>query len=101
MKTNELAEQSTEGIFFWGCPSLTWKLLCRANYLTKSRVGLHQHTKRAMVYALPRIKLCWTGRDWAISHPMDNPQKKIPSVLLCHYYIETLNNDHFGTGDIW
>jgi hypothetical protein len=32
-------------------------------------------SKRAMVYALPGIKLCWTGRDWAISYPLDNPQK--------------------------
>jgi hypothetical protein len=21
------------------------------------------------------------GRDWAISHPLDNPRKKIPTVL--------------------
>ncbi len=31
-----------------------------------------------MVYALPRIKLCRTGRDRAISYPLDNPQKQDP-----------------------
>jgi hypothetical protein len=62
--------------FSGGCPPGTWKLLCWANYLTKSEAGLHLCWKRAKVYALPRIKLCWTGRDRAISYLLDNPPKK-------------------------
>ena len=79
------------GVFFGGCPPLTWKLLCRANDLTKSEAGLHLSWKRAKGNALPRIKLCWTGRDRAIRHPLDNPPKKTPTVLSCCYYFETLN----------
>jgi hypothetical protein len=63
------------GVLFLGLSTLTWELFCRANYLTKSRAGLHQCRQQAMMYALPRIKLYWTGRDRAISHPLDNPQK--------------------------
>jgi hypothetical protein len=82
MKQMSLPNRGPWGSFFWSCPARTWELLCRANYLIKSEVGLHLSLKRAMVYALPRIKVCWTGRDWAISHPLDNLQKKDPHGLL-------------------
>jgi hypothetical protein len=45
------------------------------NCLPKSEAGLHHCLQQAKVKALPRIKFYWTGRDWAISHPLDNPQK--------------------------
>jgi 7-cyano-7-deazaguanine synthase len=71
-------------------------LLCRANYLTKSETGLYLTTKRATVYALPRIKVSWTGRDGAISYLLDNPPKKTSWVLCSlgpfvsyQYYFET------------
>ena len=48
------------------------------NILTKSEAGLHLCLQQAWVKALPRIKLCRTGRDRAMSHPLDNPQKRRP-----------------------
>jgi hypothetical protein len=52
------------------------------NILTKSEAGLHRCPQQAKVKALPRIKLCWTGRDRAMSYPLDNPQNKTPFDLF-------------------
>ena len=32
-----------------------------------------------------------SGRDRAMSYPLDNPEKKTPPVPVGHYYFETLN----------
>jgi hypothetical protein len=58
-----LPTRGLRGFFSGVCPPQTWEFLFRANYLPKSKAGLHMSWKRAMVYALPQIKLCWTGRE--------------------------------------
>jgi hypothetical protein len=53
-------------------------LIAGTNSLSKSGAGLLLRPQQAKSIAPPQINLCWTGRDWAISYPLDNPQKQDP-----------------------
>ena len=77
-------------VFVWGLSIPSPRLLCRANCLTKSRAGLHHGGKSATVYALHRIKLSWTGRDWSMSYPLDNPKQRPPRPLFANLVLRNV-----------